>query len=89
MQVWTKEGEMVFEKPMQKPPANWNISGDKFLFLEETNAKEIYMVKLFTDKKPILFKFNLPDDLTHGLTNSSYNHDAQNFIIDREHHIQN
>lgn len=75
---------MIFERPLSKPPANWNIQLDKLIFLEETNAKEIYMVKLFTDKKPILFSLKLPDDLTHGLINSSYDHDVQNFVIDRE-----
>ena len=80
---------MVFEKPLQTPPANWNISGDKLLFLEETNAKEINVVKLFTDKKPILFKFRLPEDLTHGLVNSTYDHDVQNFMIQEETENQN
>lgn len=84
LQVWTEAGEMVFEKPLLTPPANWNISGDKLLFLEETNAREICLVKLFTDKKPILFKFRLPEDLTHGLVNSHYDHDAQNFLIQTE-----
>ena len=75
---------MVFEKPMKTPPVNWNISEDKLLFLEETNASEIFLVKLFKDKKPILFKFTLPSDLTQGLINSKYDHDLQNFIIERD-----
>ena len=80
---------MVFEKPLLTPPANWSISGDKLLFLEETNAKEICLVKLFIDKKPILFKFRLPEDLTHGLVNSTYDHDVQNFMIQEETENQN
>ena len=84
LQVWTEKGEMIFEKPLLKPPANWNISGDTLLFLEETNAKEIMMVKLFLDKKPVLAKFSLPGDLTQGLVNSKYNAASQNFIIERD-----
>ena len=89
LQVWTDTGEMVFEKPLATPPANWNISGDKLLFLEETNARQITLVKLFTDKKPILFNFRLPDDLTHGLVNSHYDHESQNFLIQNEEENQN
>ena len=32
LQVWTREGVMVFERPMEKPVCNWNISKDKLLF---------------------------------------------------------
>lgn len=34
LQVWTKKGDMVFEKPLQQPVCNWNISEDKFIFQE-------------------------------------------------------
>ena len=74
---------MVFERPMQTPLSNWNIAGDKLIFLEEANAQEIFIVKLFTDKMPILFKFKLPANLTQGLINSSYDKAVQNFVIDR------
>ena len=32
LQVWTKKGDMVFERPLNMPICNWNISGDKFIF---------------------------------------------------------
>ena len=75
---------MVFERPLKQPPANWNISGDKLVYLEETNARVIHMVKLFVDKQPILFEFILPIDVTSGLVNSKYDYDAHNFIIPQE-----
>ena len=49
LQVWTDEGEMIFERPLETPPANWNISGNKLIYLEETNAKVVHLVKLFVD----------------------------------------
>ena len=32
--------------------------------------------------KPTMFKFKLPDDLEHELTNKNVEHDAGNFIIE-------
>ena len=72
---------MVFERPLAKPPANWNIAGDKLLYLEETNSTEVNLVKLFLDKAPVLFKFSLPSALIEGRINSVYNVDAKNFIV--------
>ena len=75
LQVWTEAGEMVFERPMETPLTNWNIAGDKLIFMEDKNAREIFIVKLFTNKQPILFKFTLPENLTEGLVNSNYDPD--------------
>ena len=63
---------MVFEKSLHKPPANWNIAGDKLLYMEETNSNIVHLVKLFTDKAPVLFKFTLPVGLLEGKINSVY-----------------
>ena len=64
LQVWSINGEMVFEKPLEKPPENWNISGDKLIYMTDNNSNEIHLVKLFIDKEPVLFKFDLPDGIT-------------------------
>ena len=76
LQVWTETGEMVFERPMETPLTNWNIAEDKLIFMEESNAREIFIVKLFTKKQPILFKLILPENLTQGLINSNYDTDV-------------
>ena len=62
LQVWSINGVMVFEKPLDKPVVNWNISRNKLLFQEDTfnSSNEVYLVKLFIDKPPIVFKFSLP-----------------------------
>lgn len=49
LQVWNRYGTMVFEKPLKKPITNWNISDDKFIFQQETNSPDIYVVRLFED----------------------------------------
>ena len=36
LQVWTIHGVMVFERPLSKPVATWNICGDKLLFQEDS-----------------------------------------------------
>ena len=32
LQVWTNKGDMVFERALETPIVNWNITKDKFLF---------------------------------------------------------
>ena len=36
LQVWNKLGEMVFERSLNQPVANWNISGDIFMYQEDS-----------------------------------------------------
>lgn len=35
LQVWKRGGQLLFEKSMRRPVANWNIKKDKFLFQED------------------------------------------------------
>ena len=53
---------MVFEKPLEKPVANWNVSRDKLLFQEDSadSSNIVHLVKLFLDKPAVVFKFTLP-----------------------------
>ena len=62
LQVWSINGVMVFEKPLDKPVVNWNVSRNKLLFQEDNfdSSNKVYLVKLFIDKPPIVFKFSLP-----------------------------
>ena len=41
---------MVFERSLDRPVANWNISGKMLIYLEDTNSQEVNVVKLFVDK---------------------------------------
>ena len=75
---------MVFERPLAKPPANWNISGDKLVYLLETNSTDVYLVKLFLDKPPVLFKFRLPSAVIDGRVNSYYSMKTKNFIVPKD-----
>ena len=53
----------MFEKPLDKPVTSWNVSRNKLLFQEDVNNPNlVYLVKLFIDKPPIVFKFSLPDN---------------------------
>ena len=61
LQVWTREGKMIFERALDVPIMNWNISGNKFVFQETRQSRAIFIVKLFKDRTPMLFKFNLPE----------------------------
>ena len=47
LQVWTDEGELVYERTLHKPISNWNISGNKLVFQEDKDSEDIYLVKLF------------------------------------------
>lgn len=83
LQVWTNKGEMVFERPLLEPPANWNISGNKLVYLEETNSNDIYLVKLFMNKRPVLFKFSLPEGVNNEKINinSKYDSETGNYVV--------
>ena len=52
--------------------------------MEETNSNEIFIVKLFIDKEPIIFKFKLPEDVTAKKTNSTWDQAINNFKIPDE-----
>ena len=54
---------MIFEKPLMKPVVNWNMSKDRLMFVEEVRSTTFYLVKLFVDKKPVVYKFKLPDSI--------------------------
>ena len=72
---------MVFEKSLEKPVANWNISEKMLIYLEDTHSQEINVVKLFLNKEPVLFKFRLPPGLTEGQINCQYDIDLENFKV--------
>ena len=84
LQVWTKKGDMVFEKPLRKPISNWNISNDKFVFQESIDDPVIYIVKLFLDAEPFLFKFKLPDKVVKNRVNSYWSSDQGRIVIPEE-----
>ena len=52
---------MVFERPLVEPVVNWNISDDIFIFIESNENPVVHVVKLYQDKTPVVFKFNLPE----------------------------
>ena len=66
LQVYNRAGEMVFERPLDQPVVNWNISGDNFVFQEYSDVPIVYVVKLYVDKMPIIFKFKLPAKVLEG-----------------------
>jgi hypothetical protein len=75
---------LIFERPLHKPVSNWNIAQDTFLFQEETNSPEVFLLRLFIDKPALFFKFSFPQSVTEGLINVVYDNTAQRFIIQKE-----
>ena len=80
LQVWTRKGDMVFERALDQPCCNWNIADDKFMYQETPESPEIYLVRLFIDKKAIVFKFTLPSEadeesIVDNRTNTYYDVD--------------
>ena len=72
LQVWTIDGEMAFERPLLRPPANWSISENKLVYVEDVDHTEITLVKLYRKKGPVVFKFHLPQGFARGYVKSSY-----------------
>ena len=72
LQVWSIKGEMIYEKRMAKPPENWNINGNKLIYMEDNNSNKIFLVKLFLDREPVLFVFEVPEGISGDKKNSGY-----------------
>ena len=51
---------MLFEKPLRDPVSNWQMNLGKFLFQEDPEKSEVFMVRLFDQEKPRIYKFQLP-----------------------------
>ena len=81
LQVWSRYGNMVFEKPMMQPCSNWNISENIFIFSEEVNCSTIWLVKLGLEKEPVVFKFMMPNDVIEGQANSKWDDNTKNFLV--------
>lgn len=47
LQVWSKSGELIFEKSLRQPVCNWNISSNIFIFQEKIDSSEIHVVRLY------------------------------------------
>ena len=73
IQVWTLKGELVYEKPLKRPVANWNMKDDRFMFQEKYNSTDVWLVKLYEDKAPVIYKFELPESVVADGVNSKWN----------------
>ena len=62
LQVWNLQGECVFERSLENPVSNWNINGDIFMFQENSEDLDIWIVKLKNNKKAFVYRFRLPPD---------------------------
>ena len=60
MQVWTRKGELAFERKLDKPVDNWNISTDKLLFHETEDSDTLHVVKLRSQNTSTLWELKLP-----------------------------
>ena len=69
---------------MEKPVANWNISRNKLIFMENTDSNVIWIVKLSMTTEPVVYKFTLSRDLVKDNVNSFYETAKSNFHIPTE-----
>ena len=60
MQVWTRKGELAFERKLDKPVDNWNISTDKLLFHETEDSDTLHVVKLRSQNTSTMWELKLP-----------------------------
>ena len=79
---------MVFEKPMDRPCTNWNISENIFVFSEKVDCEIVWLVKLSLEKEPVVFKFNMPAAVIEGQANSKWDKGRKNYIIDEDHPLE-
>jgi len=85
--VWTKKGEMAFERKLRQPISNWNISGDKLIFQEKFDDPSVFIVKLFKDSTAKLFRFDFPENVVKRRVNTRWNDARQKFEIPSENEV--
>ena len=82
LQVWNKRGQMLFEKQLDHPIANWNISQEWFVFQETTHSRDLHLVQFFDESPPITYKFTLPESIQiDGRINSVYDARLNNYVV--------
>jgi hypothetical protein len=59
LQVWTKEGVLVYERKLEEPLMQWNLSGKLFLFQQQNSPAFIYCLKLRQKRRCTLFKLDI------------------------------
>ena len=60
-----------------------------FLFQEETNSPDVYLLRLYKDDQPFLFKFNLHESVTAGLINTTFDERKGRFEVPQEPNVFN
>ncbi len=75
---------MVFEKKLQQPISNWNMCGDKLIFQEKFDDPSVFIVKLFKDSAPKLFRFDFPESVVKMRVNTKWNETSQRFEVPSE-----
>ena len=60
LQVWDKKGTLLFERKLDSPIENWNISTDKLMFHETKDSDTIHIVYLKPNSVSTLFELTLP-----------------------------
>ena len=91
LQVWTKEGEMVFERALKYPVFNWNVTHDKLMFQEEPEENEgsgiptLWVVKLFKDKTPFIFKFKFPAGFKNDVVRTKFDKFQNKLVVPPSH----
>ena len=68
LQVWSNQGELVYERKLAEPVANWSISTNKLLFQEEIGSSTVCVVKLSLDSRATLYEIELPQAVLAGST---------------------
>ncbi len=75
---------MVFERKLRQPVGNWNVTHDKFIFQEKIDDPSIYVLKLWKDRTPKLFRFDFPDFAVKKRINTKWSEKNQRFEIPKE-----
>lgn len=44
LQVWSKTGQLIYERPMDKPVSAWNVHRDKIVFQESVESKQFFIL---------------------------------------------
>ena len=79
----------MFEKALAQPVSNWNMTQDKFLFQEDENIPEVFLICLNPDKQPQVFKCQLPGDLAENRHQTVPTLNIRKFVIEQRNSPKN
>ena len=72
---------MVFERSLQWPVCNWNMTGDNFVFQERPNSSRVWLIHLREDQSVQIHQFKIPVKFVEDQIGTYYSSKDKRLIV--------